>query len=81
MEDKIREAEDRLKYTYEGMMSRQERTIKRLWILCIVIFLAFVGSNAGWIWYENQFIDEVTVTQENGDGYNNYVDGDGTINN
>lgn len=84
MEDKIREAEDRLKYTYEGMMSRQERTIKRLWILCIVIFLAFVGSNAGWIWYESQF-EDVVMTQEattdGGGDVNVSGVGSGTINN
>jgi len=68
-------------FVHEGMMVRQERTIKRLWVLCIIMFLALVGTNAGWIWYENQFIDEVTVTQENDDGYNNYIGNDGDINN
>ena len=66
---------------HEGIMARMERTIRRLWILCIILIILLAGTNAAWIWYENQFIDEVTVTQENGDGYNNYVDGDGTINN
>ena len=53
------------------MMARQERTIKRLWILCIILITLFVGTNAAWIYYENQFEDVVTVTQEsesNGDG-------------
>ena len=48
---------------HEGMLARQERTIRRLWILCIVIFFALVGTNAGWIWYESQF-EEVVITQE-----------------
>lgn len=68
-------------FVHEGTMTRMERTIKRLWVLCIILIILLAGSNAAWLWYENQFIDEVTVTQENGDGYNNYVDGDGTINN
>ena len=52
-------------FVHEGMMARQERHIKRLWILCIIIFLALVGTNAGWIIYEAQFEDVVTtVTQE-----------------
>ena len=68
-------------FAHEGMMARMERTVKRLWILCIILIILLAGTNGAWIWYENQFIDEVTVTQENGDGYNNYVDGDGTINN
>ena len=66
---------------HEGEMARQEWTIKRLWILCIIIFLAFVISNGAWIWYENQFMDEVTITQENEDGYNNYIGNDGNITN
>lgn len=59
-------------FVHEGMLARQERTIKRLWILCIVIFLAFVLSNAIWIWYESQFVEE-EITQDvdtgNGDAY------------
>lgn len=67
---------------HEADMARQERTIKRMWILCIVMFLALVVTNAGWIWYENQFIDEVvTVEQENERGYNNYIGNDGDITN
>lgn len=48
---------------HEGIMARQERTIKRLWILCIIIFLALIATNAGWIWYESQF-EEIEVSQD-----------------
>ena len=48
---------------HESMMARQERTIKRLWILCIIIFLALIGTNAWWIYYESQF-EEVVLTQD-----------------
>ena len=48
---------------FESMASRQERTIKRIWILCIALQIALVGSNIGWICYENQF-EEISVTQE-----------------
>lgn len=66
-------------FVHEGMMARQERTIRRLWILCLVIFLAFVGSNIAWIYYESQFTEEV-VTQDvdTGDGAA-YVAGIGDI--
>lgn len=54
---------------HEGMMARQERTIKRLWILCIVIFIALVATNAGWIYYESQFVtEEVTQDVDTGNG-------------
>ena len=68
-------------YMHEEILARQERNTKRLFVLCIIIFVALIGTNAAWIWYENQFIDEVTITQENDDGYNNYIGNDGDINN
>ena len=46
---------------HEGACVRLERTIRRLWILCIIMFLALVITNAGWIWYEAQFEDVVTT--------------------
>lgn len=65
---------------HEGMMARMERTIRRLWILCIILILLLAGTNAAWIYYENSF-EDVVVTQENDDGYNNYIGEDGTITN
>lgn len=68
-------------FVHEGMMVRQERTIKRLWILCIIMFLSLVLTNAGWIWYESQFEDVVTTTQEveqdaDDNSFNSFVGGD-----
>ena len=52
-------------FAHEGIMARMERTIKRLWVLCIVLIILLAGSNAAWLWYESQFEDEsTTVTQE-----------------
>jgi len=47
---------------FESATARLERTIKRLWILCIIVFLAFVVSNGLWIYYESQW--EVVETTE-----------------
>lgn len=66
---------------YESTMARLERTIKRLWILCIIIFLAFVVSNGAWIYYESQYIDEVVTVEQDGQGVNNYIGNNGNINN
>ena len=66
---------------HEGDMARQERTIKRLWILCILLIILLVGTNIAWIHYENQFMDEVTVTQDSDTGTNNYLGGNGVITN
>ena len=68
-------------YEHEENMVRMERSNRRLWILCVILIVALLGSNAGWLWYENQFTDEITITQENDDGYNNYIGNDGDINN
>lgn len=54
---------------HEGIVSRQERTIKRLVIaLIITISLMFV-TNCIWIYYEMQF-ETVTYNQD-GKGINN----------
>lgn len=66
---------------HEGMMARMERTIRRLWILCIILIILLAGTNAAWFYYESQFVDEVTITQDNKDRYNNYVGNDGNITN
>lgn len=66
---------------HEGMMARMERTIRRLWVLCIILIILLAGTNAAWFCYESQFVDEVTITQDNKDGYNNYVGNDGNITN
>ncbi len=76
MEDK----DTLMRWIHESEVARLERVIKRLWILCIIIFVAFVVSNAMWIRYENQFEDVVTetqtVTQDSGDGGSNTFTGD-----
>lgn len=40
---------------HEGEMTRMERTNHRLWILCIMLLVALLATNAGWIWYESQW--------------------------
>jgi cell division septal protein FtsQ len=66
---------------HEGMMARMERTIRRLWILCIILILLLAGTNAAWLWYEMQFEDVVTtneITQDvNSDGGGDAIVNDG----
>ena len=49
---------------HEGAMARQERTIKRLFIIILVLIVLLVGSNIAWIIYESQFEDYVSVEQD-----------------
>ena len=34
---------------HEGVMVRQERTIKRLWVVTLVLLALTVFTNAGWV--------------------------------
>lgn len=70
---------------HESAMARAERQTKSLvWVIVLLIVL-LVCSNAGWLWYNSQFetVEETAtktiITQENADGYNNYIGNDGDI--
>ena len=66
------------KYGYEILSAITERTIKRLWVLCIMLLVALFISNISWIIYESQFNTETTTTIEatqDGKGTNNVVNG------
>ena len=63
---------------HEGTMARAERTAKRLWITILLLIVLLVGTNAGWIWYQSQF-EDIAISQENEDGYNNFIGNDGDI--
>lgn len=65
-------------YVHEMEMTRLERLNKRLWIFLLIVFVALIGTNAGWIIYESQFQDEVytyEVQQDSGDGGQNTYTG------
>lgn len=65
---------------FESALIRMERTNRRLFILCIILTLVLVTTNACWLYYEQQF-EDVVITQENEDGYNNFIGNDGNITN
>lgn len=70
-------------FVHEGEMARMERTIRRLWVLCIILVILLTATNGAWLYYESQFEDVVTteytqdVTQDaDGDGSNTFIGGD-----
>lgn len=68
---------------HQGIIATMERVNKRLWITLVVLVFLLVGSNIGWMIYENSF-EEVTKTEEividSDDGGNaNYIGNDGDI--
>lgn len=50
---------------FESICARFERTVKRLWILVIILTVMLVGTNCAWLWYESQFetIEQTTSTE------------------
>lgn len=62
---------------HEGVMSRFERVIKRLWIALIVTIMLLVATNAMWIVYESKYETvHQTVTQDANNGENIFAGGD-----
>lgn len=56
-------------FVHQDDMNKMDMSHKRVekWLLglCVAMFIALIGTNAYWIWYENQFQDvTTTVTQE-----------------
>lgn len=68
--------------SYERHEARHERREKRFIRVIALLILLLVGSNTGWLIYQSQFevVEESTITQENENGYNNYIGNDGDIN-
>ena len=68
---------------HESAMARMERTNKRLWITILTLIFLFVGSNCAWLWYEAQFEEVETITEEYqadaSDGGNAIINGDGNV--
>ena len=69
---------------FESVCARFERTIKRLWILVIILTVLLVGTNCAWLWYTSQFsyveTTEVSQDVDATDGENVVVSGTGDIN-
>ena len=63
---------------HESDVARLVMTIKCLFILCVLLIIVAVGTNAYWIWYENQWQDEVItqeIQQDSGEGGTNTYSG------
>lgn len=62
-------------FVAEGMIDRQSKTIRRLWVMCMLLIVLLVGTNALWLYYESQFMYvEESVEQDIDTG-----EGDSTI--
>ena len=65
--------------TVEFAVETLWRVIKRLIVVIVLLILALIGTNVGWIIYESQYADivtEQTVSQEADNGANRFIGGD-----
>ena len=64
---------------HESMKATMERTIKRLWIVILLLIILLCGTNVAWIIYESQFeTQSAEVEVDTGDG-SAYVAGIGDV--
>lgn len=63
MDKEVKAPETISYFTFESVRATMERTIKRLWILVIILVGLLVATNVGWMIYESQF-EEIEITQE-----------------
>lgn len=64
---------------YESMAAQNERTIKRLWLLILIMIIIFFSTNAFWIFYISQYNFESYEISTDGGGNANYIGQDGDI--
>ena len=72
------ENNDNLLYiAYESTMARMERANKRNFVIIIILILALIATNAGWIIYESQFetVEATTIEAEQSGADVNIVGG------
>lgn len=65
---------------HESALARQERTIKRQWIVIILLICLLFSAFGLFVWYESQF--ETITYEQDGEGINNVNYGEqGDLNN
>jgi hypothetical protein len=86
MKDEVLELRKELKEVKEESFAMEllkdfKKQNKRMFILWIITFLTLIGVTCYTIYLLNDIgvIEETTITQENEDGYNNYIGNDGDI--
>lgn len=87
MKDEVLELKKELKEVKEESFALEllkdfKKQNKRMFIVWIITFLTLIGVTCYTIYLTNDIgVIEETITQENTDGYNNYIGNDGDITN
>ena len=66
---------------YEGEMARQERHIKRMIVMLVIMLVLFFASNMTWlyVWNQYEYVDEAVTVDSDDGGNANYIGNDGEI--
>ena len=67
---------------HQGIVATMERVNKRLWITLVILVFLLVGSNVGWMIYENSFeelAESYEISQDAESGNNNSIINGGEI--
>ena len=64
---------EKMQYNHEYTIAKLEQHNKRLFILCLVIFIALILTNGAWIVYENSYEDVVS------ESYTTTTDGENAV--
>lgn len=51
-------------YPIDVLVGFTERTVKKLWVIIILLVVLLFGSNAAWLYYESQFETVERTTNE-----------------
>ena len=70
---------------HQSAAARQERQMRRMWIVILVLICALIGTNLAWIIYESQFetiettTEKYDIEQEAEGGNNNSIINGGSV--
>lgn len=65
---------------HENLRAQMSAVNARLIRVIVLLIVLLVGSNIAWLYYDSQFTEEYyEITQDNEDGYNNFIGNDGDI--
>lgn len=67
-------------YNIDIISALAKHTITKMWVVIILLILLLFGTNAAWIYYEQQFSDESWIYEATADnGSNAIANGDGEV--
>ena len=65
MENKEMDTEKDVPFNvYESAQARADRRFKLMWCLIVIMLVALIGTNAGWLIHESQYEDIITTVSQ-----------------